>query len=1072
MIEFQESCNQFGCGPGCPLPFYFPKANYVAPRMGSSLRLVIAEAPGETENAERVPLVGTAGKWAQSMYRQAGVRWDELTLFNVLPVQPPQNVFPTDALARSYISESDALKVIDHAIEFHLKPLLASRPWERVDLLGDKALEALTGLKGIFTWRGSPLTLKGETVPRAIPTLHPAYIARDQSMIPVVINDLKKSLVVPPEHYDWAPSLDKVQAFTATEFAFDIETNPATQEIKMVGIASRPFETLVLPWTGPYIKELRRIFGAASRVIGQNLIQFDLPILANNTIHIPNDCHVADIMLMQHLLCPDLPHDLEFIASQFTNKPAWKSLDRDKDYYWQLRCARDVDATLQAYRVLAPSLRMEKLDDLYNLVQVPLARICRLMHETGFKRDPKRLVEVREKLLLEIREGEEHLPEELRTRMVPVRKRQKAPAGTLGKGGKPVKYIHVDAQEEVVPWRSGDVLEHYLYGALKLPVQLHVKTKKPTTDKCLDPEARILTADLQWVPVKNIAVGDLLIAFDEANGGRSGRKFRIATVEAKSELKEPKYRIVTDKGELICSQGHGFLRKRRFNNGYCTNHVWAEAKDLTEGDQLAFFLVPWEADRTYEGGWLSGMLDGEGCISRYHCSFAQKPGIVLDRLKAYLALKGYNFSARLRKSGVEEVAVTGENFPGLRLFGSVQPSRFIQKCVRFLEGRRVWGKRSENATVLSVEQLADTNCVGIQTSTKTIIAEGFLTHNTALEKLERKCRREGKMAEAALLGTLRNLRKASTLVSSFCQEQSEGVSRVHAHFNVHGTASGRLSSSDPNLQNQPETARYIYVPSHADWQLVQLDYSSGENRLTAWAAGDTERQARLAQPGFNEHKWNASQMFGIPIEDVVKDNSKDAPYGKAKRIGHGLNYGMGVQKICNTFDLDFAETKQNVLAWKQINSKTIEWQERTARQAESEGYLQTPFGRKRWFYTASLYTESLSFVPQSTLADVIFRAMIALMYERIGWPLEKVMRIARVAAPLPEPARLLVQVHDSLVFECPRNLTDRVIETVKPVMEQPWPELGGMSIPVEVEVAPPNASWGECKPYKPAALAA
>jgi len=161
-----------------------------------------------------------------------------------------------------------------------------------------------------------------------------------------------------------------------------------------------------------------------------------------------------------------------------------------------------------------------------------------------------------------------------------------------------------------------------------------------------------------------------------------------------------------------------------------------------------------------------------------------------------------------------------------------------------------------------------------------------------------------------------------------------------------------------------------------------------------------------------------------------------------------------------------------VAKWKTVNHETVEWQQRTAKQAESDGYLTTPFGRKRWFYTQSLYTESLSFVPQSTLADVIYRAMIALMYERINWPREKAALIARVVEPLPRPARLLVQVHDSLVIECPRALTDDVVEIVHRVMTQGWPELGGLSIPVECEVAAPGESWGEMEPYKPLAVAA
>lgn len=798
--------------------------------MGNSMRMVVAEAPGKEENAALEPLVGMAGKWAQNLYKKAGINWADLTLFNVLPVQPPDNVFPLSSDARSYITEEAAREVIEHSIEYHLKPLMESRPWTRFDALGNWALEALTGKKGIYTWRGSPLALKGETAIKVMPTLHPAAIAREQVMSVVAVNDLKKSLVVPPEYYNLQPTLDDVLAFNATEFAFDLEFNMGTSQITMCGLCARPFHAIVVPFSGPYIQVLKHIFANAKRVIGHNVIQCDLPMLDVAGVRISDNCAVTDTMLVQHLLCPDLPHDLEFVASQFSNKPAWKDEERGTSHYWPLRCARDSDATLQSHRVLWPMLKLEKLDHLYEHCQVPLARICKLMHDTGIKRDPERLKTVRAKFIEEIKTAERLLPAELQTRMVPIRKRVKAPAGTVGKGGKPVKYVFEPAEKQVVPWNSDDVLKQYLYGTLNLPVQLHVKKKKPTVDK------------------------------------------------------------------------------------------------------------------------------------------------------------------------------------------------------------------------------------------------------TAIEKLIRYCKREDKPEEAAVLKALQSLSKASTLVSSFLKapkgHAAVAVSREHADFNVHGTAPGRLSSARPNMQNQPETARYIYVPSHADWCWVQADYSGAENLLTAYFANDTERLMRLRTPGFSEHKHNASIFFGVPYDEVVKSSDPDSYYKRAKIITHGLDKGEGPKRIAETNDFDFGEVRNLVALWKQHNFKTVEWQQRVGKEAEQQGWLSNPFGRKRWFWTSSLYTEALAQPAQSTVADVIYRAMIGLMYERIDWPLDRVLQVVRVAEPLPWPAQLVLQVHDSLLVETPRALVDQVVETMRRVMQQPWPELGGMSIPVEFECSEPGASWGECHKWSPLSLAA
>ncbi len=522
---------------------------------------------------------------------------------------------------------------------------------------------------------------------------------------------------------------------------------------------------------------------------------------------------IFDTMLAQHLIQPDLAHDLGFLGSIFTNKSAWKHLSgEDLETY----CCRDTDVTLQCYRQLKPLLKAEQLFDLYQNVQVPLAKICRLMHETGITLDNRRIGVVREALLAEQANLELQLPEVLRTHEVPVRKREKAPPGTLSlKTKKPLKFVMVESTETLVPWRSTEIIGEYLYTELKLPVQLHLKTHQPTTDKI------------------------------------------------------------------------------------------------------------------------------------------------------------------------------------------------------------------------------------------------------AIEKLLRICKKEGRNTSIAILTAIIKLRKNDELTQTFCKEEMLEVTRVHPHFNVHGTNSGRLSSSEPNLQNIPGSARYIYVPSHPDWRFLEVDYSGIENRLTAHFAQDGNRLTRLADPAWSEHKWVASNFFNIPYEDVVKDNSPDSPYNKAKHVNHGFNYGAGAKKISDMYQMDFGEVRKLLAVLKTLYKDTVTWQETTAAKAKAEGFLTNPFGRKRWLYTQSYYTESLSFLPQSTAADVIYRAMLALMYERIALPLEKVLAVVPFVRPLPEPAHLLLQVHDSLLIELPGSMTDEVVAVVSSVMSQPWKELGGFSIPIEMKLGAPGQSWGE-----------
>jgi uracil-DNA glycosylase family 4 len=794
----------------------FPGNTFVAPKLPSGkdlVRLVIAEAPGAEEAEKGEPLVGGSGKVFDRLIRAAGISRQGLTLANCIQCRPPNNVFPTDPAARSYISKDDAQKAVTQCYQNHVLPLLRSRDWNRVDLLGDKPLRIVAGkTSGISNLRGSPLSISrdGNNPLRGLAIYHPSYLMRDQVFLPVAVNDLKKSLDEPAEHYSPFPSIEQVRGFKHTRFVADIEcpkyrTLGKSAPIEMVGFCATPGEAICVPVRGEYASEIKRIFRDATEIIGHNILQFDLPKLRDIDIKVGEQCLIHDTLLQQHLLCPDLPHDLEFVGSQFCSKPAWKS---DKSGGWELYCCRDCDVNFQCWQRIYPELKEEGLADLYWNTQVPLAKICYLMHETGIKVDPTKIGAVREQLLARMEELERQLPEELRTRTVEINKRVLAPPGTLGKSGKPVKFISAPASKKVVPWRSPDAKKRYFYSSVK------------------------------------------------------------------------------------------------------------------------------------DGGL--------GC----------EP--VLDP-----------------KSG----AITTGKVAIAKLFA-----------------------RTKNPAILALGEM-----------------------NRIDERL-----------------------------TTFASDAMKKVGRIHSHFNVHGTASGRLSSSDPNAQNIPEAVRVIYVPSHEGWKIIDVDFSNIENRLTAWFAGDP-RLKKYDDPNYSDYKILASRYHKIPYDEVVKDNNRNAPYGMAKIIVLGTNYGMGYKKIANTYNLDLGETRRLQEAWKAEIAPTIEWQKVTAEKARKQGFLVTPFGRKRYFYTSSYYTESLSFLPQSTAADLIFRAMIGLLYEQIGLPKAKAELVCPIVWALPKPAKLLLQVHDALTFECPNEMVEEIKIGVKQVMEQAFPELRGLVIPISIKV---GNSWG------------
>ena len=801
-----EKCN------GCPMQRLFPENNLVPPEMGRGNRLVVGEAPGEEEAAQQRPFVGGSGRIFNMLLAKAGIKRDELTILNCIQCRPPNNIYPTDAAARGYISKQDGEAAVSQCYREHVAPVLASRPWTRIDAVGEKSLRELTGkTDGIMKWRGSPLPLIGEDKEKVIGICHPSYLMRSQELIPATISDLKKGLDVPPEYYNLRPTVEDLDAFMdAPILCADIETNRRTNQITMVGLATRPFYVTVVPWSGRYISALKKVFASAKEFVGQNCVHFDIPFLEANDVKFDKLEQVWDIMLMHHLVQPDLPHDLEFISSIFTQKAAWKHLAQENEALYN---ARDVDVTLLSFLQLRPLLKMLDLENIYTYSQVPLAKICTLMHDTGVKTDPARLRQLRAKFQAELMQLEEKLPQELKPYDKPIRVRKSAPPGTLGKSGKPVKYIHEDAFERVVPWNSPKRVEEYLYGQLGLPSQFHPKTKKLTSDK------------------------------------------------------------------------------------------------------------------------------------------------------------------------------------------------------------------------------------------------------NALDKLYRKTKNVSVEA-------LRQIRQLDELLSSFLKEDnSTNVEQGHVHpsFLPHGTNTGRLSCSNPNMQNQPPKSRYIYVPLHNDWIFIEMDFSSLENRLAMWFANDEERLKRTSIPGFNEHRWFASQIFKIPEEQISKDSHE---YKMGKIANHGSDGAMGPRKLAITHNIPEKEARDLIFQWRTINRRSAEWQEQVGNKATREGVLRNPFGRKRWFGIQSAYTEGIRFLPQSAGADVCFRTMIGLMYERINWPEELARRAVDILAPLPRPAELCLQVHDSLLVSCPLNLKEKCIEAMRKVATQPWPQLGGFSFNVAFKVGNPGESWAELREEK------
>ncbi len=274
--------------------------------------------------------------------------------------------------------------------------------------------------------------------------------------------------------------------------------------------------------------------------------------------------------------------------------------------------------------------------------------------------------------------------------------------------------------------------------------------------------------------------------------------------------------------------------------------------------------------------------------------------------------------------------------------------------------------------------------------------------------------------------------------------------RVHTTFNQNVVVTGRLSSTDPNLQNIPirtelgRKVREAFVPKEG-YIFIQADYSQFELRLAAVLAGDREMI-----DGFNRdediHKRTAALIYGVPDNEVTKEMRRSA-----KVINFGILYGMSPHGLSVATKMSVKEAKDFIERYFKLRIKLKEYLDSIIDFAKQHGYVKTLFGRKRpandinssnYMVAEAAKRSTINMPIQGTEADLMKLSMIHLDEE-----LEK--RGLK--------ARQIIQVHDSILLECPEDEAETVKELVKNVMENVYPKLG---IKLTVDVASGD-NWGD-----------
>jgi DNA polymerase-1 len=293
----------------------------------------------------------------------------------------------------------------------------------------------------------------------------------------------------------------------------------------------------------------------------------------------------------------------------------------------------------------------------------------------------------------------------------------------------------------------------------------------------------------------------------------------------------------------------------------------------------------------------------------------------------------------------------------------------------------------------------------------------------------------------------------STYVDSLPLEVNPVTGRVHTSFNQTGSVTGRLASSDPNLQNIPtrtdlgRRVRQSFIASPG-MLLLSVDYSQIELRIVAHMSGD-EAMLNAFHAGEDIHAATAAAIYAVPLDQVNKEQRRHA-----KTINFGLIYGMSAFGLSRSADLTLAEAEDFVKAYFRQFPGVKQYLDQIRQLAASQGYVETLLGRRRYFPNLRNLTnanlrnreerEAINAPIQGTAADIMKIAMV-----RLQQGLEK----AGLAA------RLLLQVHDELVLECPPAELAETARVVQNIMENAY----SLSIPLLTD-ARYGKNWGELKP--------
>lgn len=323
---------------------------------------------------------------------------------------------------------------------------------------------------------------------------------------------------------------------------------------------------------------------------------------------------------------------------------------------------------------------------------------------------------------------------------------------------------------------------------------------------------------------------------------------------------------------------------------------------------------------------------------------------------------------------------------------------------------------------------------------------GYSTSADVLEKLR---------PYSPIIDLIFDYRRAAKLHSTYAvglvaAADDDGI--IHSSFKQNVTATGRLSSAEPNLQNIPirtelgRRFRRYFIPRREDSVLIDADYSQIELRILAHMSGDAAMTEAFLS-GEDIHTVTASQVFGVPLAEVTPELRK-----RAKAVNFGIVYGIGDFSLAADIGVTKREAKAYIESYLEKYSGIKEFMDGAKEQARRTGYVMTLYGRRRYIpeitsprapLRAFGERVAMNSPIQGTAADIIKIAMI---------------NTARALREAELDAHIILQVHDELIVECAERDKEQAAEILRSCMEG----AAALTVPLTVDLHW-GKSWEECK---------